>query len=67
MSFAQIKDAVSRLTSQELAELAELIAQQDRRAWDQEIESDFGPGGRLQEMLHVVDADIEAGRATPLP
>ena len=47
MSLAQIKEAVRQLSAQEITELAEFIEQQDKRAWDQQIEEDFAPGGRL--------------------
>jgi len=67
MSFAQIKDAVSLLSPAEMAELAELIEQRDKRAWDEEIEADFAPSGRLHHLLEVADRQIDAGDFTPLP
>lgn len=34
--------------------------------WDEEIERDAAPGGRLQTVLDRVHADIRAGRTKPL-
>ena len=67
MSLAEIKDAVTELTPQELAELAAFIQTQDALAWDKEIEQDFSPGGRHHGLLAGIDAAIDAGDATPLP
>jgi hypothetical protein len=67
MSLAEIKDAVTELTPQELAELAAFIQTQDNLAWDSEIEKDFSPGGKHHGLLTDIDAAIGAGDATPLP
>ena len=67
MSLAEIKDAVTELTPQELAELAAFIQAQDSLAWDREIEKDFSPGGKHHALLAEIDAEIDAGDATPLP
>ena len=67
MSLAEIKNAVSELTPQELAELAAFIREQDNLAWDREIEADFSPGGRHHGVLAEIDAQIDAGAFKPLP
>jgi len=67
MSLAEIKSAVRELPPRELAELAAFIQEQDRLAWDREIESDFSPGGKHHGVLAEVDAQIEAGDFKPLP
>ena len=67
MSLAEIKDAVTELTPQELAELAAFIQTQDSLAWDQEIERDFSPGGKHSALLADIDAAIDAGDSSPLP
>ncbi len=51
MGLAEIKDAVTELTPQELAELAAFIQTQDNLAWDREIEQDFSPGGKHHGLL----------------
>jgi hypothetical protein len=67
MSLAEIKAAVTELTPQELAELAEFLRTQDSLAWDREIEQDFSPGGKHHGLLAQIDAAIDAGETTPLP
>ena len=67
MSLAEIKDAVTELTPQELAELVAFIQTQDNLAWGREIETDFSPGGKHYGLLAGIDAAIDAGDATPLP
>ena len=63
MSLAEIKIAATELKPDELAELAAFIQTQDILAWDQEIESDFSPGGKHHGAL----LKIEAGQAPPFP
>jgi hypothetical protein len=48
-----------------LAWLADYELQQSDQ-WDQEMRSDFLPGGRLQEMIDRARKDIAAGRTKPL-
>jgi hypothetical protein len=67
MSIAEIKSAVKKLSPAELAELAGFIQRQDNLAWDGQIEEDFSPGGRHHAMLARIDAEIDAGKSTPLP
>jgi hypothetical protein len=67
MSVAEIEDAIDKLSPEDLAKLAAHIARRDKLAWDQEVEADFGPGGKHEEMLKKVDAEIDAGNFTALP
>ena len=67
MSLAEIEKAVDRLSREELAQLAAYIARHDKLAWDAEIEEDFSPGGRHAATLEKVDAEIDAGKFTPMP
>lgn len=67
MSLAEIEAAVKELTPQELAKLAAFIAREDRIGWDAEIEEDFSPGGKHAAALERIDAEIDAGKVTPLP
>jgi hypothetical protein len=66
MSLAEIKTAVGELSAKELAELAAYIRDQDKQAWDREIEEDFSPGGKHEAVLAEVDAQIDAGNFKPL-
>jgi hypothetical protein len=67
MSFAEIEEAVDKLSAAELAKLAAHIARRDKIAWDKEIEDDFSPGGKHEKALEKIDAEIDAGNFTPLP
>ena len=67
VSLAEIKDAVEALSPAELAELAAFVRQRDDAAWDQQIDADFGEGGRLSSVVHEVREDIRADRLTDLP
>ena len=67
MSLAEIEEAVEKLSPEDLAKLAAHIARRDKLAWDREIEEDFSPGGKHEETLQKIDAEIDAGNSTPLP
>jgi hypothetical protein len=67
MSLAEIEDAVDKLSPEELAKLAAHIARRDKLAWDEELETDFSPGGKHHQALKKIDAQIDAGNFTPLP
>jgi hypothetical protein len=67
MSLAEIKKAVTELSPKELAELTAFLNEQDSRAWDNEIEKDFSPGGKHHGLLAGIDAAIDAGDFKPLP
>lgn len=66
MSLAEIEKAVDELSPNELTKLADYIARRDKRAWDQEIEDDFSPGGKHAKPLEKIDAEIDSGNFTPL-
>ena len=59
MSLAEIKEAVSKLSKAELAELATFIREQDVALSDREVDADFGEGGRLRSVVN------ELQRPTP--
>ena len=67
MSLAEIEEAVDKLSPEELAKLAAHIARRDNLAWDKEIEQDFSPGGKHENVLKQIDAEIDAGNFTALP
>ena len=67
MSLAEIEEAVDKLSPEDLIKLAAHIARRDKLAWDKEIEEDFSPGGKHEEALKKIDAEIDAGNFTPLP
>jgi hypothetical protein len=63
---AEIKDAISRLTLEERAEVARCLNQWEDDAWDEQMKQDLA-GGKLNDLLKKVDADIEAGKLRDLP
>lgn len=67
MSLAEIEKAVDELSAKELTKLAAYIARRDKLAWDREIEEDFAPGGKYDEALKRIDAEIDSGNFTPIP
>lgn len=67
VSLAELKDAVSALSSEELAELMAFIRQRGDAEWDRQIDVDFAEGGRLRPLLDEVREDIAAGRLEELP
>ena len=66
MSLAEIEKAVDKLSPEELTKLAAHIARRDKLAWDDELEEDFSPGGKHEETLKKIDAEIDSGNFTPL-
>jgi len=67
MSLAEIEKAVQGLTPEELTKLAAYIIRQDKLGWDEQLEEDFSPGGKHAEALSRIDAEIDAGKFTPMP
>jgi hypothetical protein len=67
MSVGEIKEAVGKLTPEELAEVSAFIAQKEAKDWDAKIDADFAAGGRLANVLEEVKADYKAGRTRDLP
>ena len=67
MSLAEIEKAVDALSPEELAKFAAHIARRDKLAWDNELEKDFSPGGKHEETLEKIDAEIDSGKFTPFP
>jgi hypothetical protein len=66
MNLAEIKIAVTQLSPQELAELEAFIQVQEGPASGQEIEMDFAPAAKDHALLAELDAEIDAGKITPL-
>lgn len=64
MSLAELERAIDSLAPPELAQLAAYIARADKLAWDAELERDFLPGGKHEETLRGIDAQIDAGTFT---
>jgi len=66
MSLAEIKSAITELSPEDMVELVAFIQAHDGLAWEQEIETDFAPGGKHHSVLADIDAAIDEGRGSPL-
>lgn len=66
MSLAEIKEAVSKLSREQLAAFGKWFAEFDWKRWDKEIEEDVATG-RLDAIVREVDEDVRAGRVSELP
>ena len=66
MRFSEIERAVGRLSPEELVKLAAYVAHHDNLAWDKQLEEDFARGGKHEKVLEKIDAEIDAGKLTPL-
>ncbi|HEV7403737.1 MAG TPA: hypothetical protein VGO11_12450 [Chthoniobacteraceae bacterium] len=62
MSLAQIKEAVTELPAEELAELNAYLRERENAEWDRQMDEDFAEGGRLRGVYEEVLADVRAGR-----
>jgi hypothetical protein len=67
MSLAELKQAVHELSTNDLAELASFIREEDAKAWDDQIDEDFAEGGRLRGLIAEVREDLRCGQVGDLP
>lgn len=67
MSVTEIKQAISELSPEELAELSAFVAERDAELWNQQIDEDFDERGRLHGLLQKVILDIRSGHLDQLP
>jgi hypothetical protein len=67
VSLTEIKNAVTALSPEELAELAAFIRERDNATWDRQIDNDFVEGGRFSRVAEEVRDDIRADRLQDLP
>jgi hypothetical protein len=65
MSVQELERAISQLSKEELAQLAQWFDLFRADQWDRQIEADIQTG-RLDEAGRRADADFDTGRCTPL-
>ena len=65
MDVKEIETAISRLTPDEVAELARWFEEFQAQVWDEQIAGDV-KDGRLDALLEQVERDFESGRCEPL-
>ena len=66
MTVDAIKEEIGHLSEQERKQLLDWLEEQEEEAWDRERERDFAPGGRGEQLMAEVEAEIAAGRTRPL-
>jgi hypothetical protein len=66
MTEEAIKDAIGQLSEADRRQLADWFEELEERAWDDEIERDFSPGGRGMPLLAELEQDIADGKTRPL-
>jgi hypothetical protein len=65
MSVLELEQAVSQLPAEELSQFATWFEEYMADEWDKQIERDVA-AGKFDRIIAKVDADIDAGRSTPL-
>ncbi len=65
MSITEIESAIKKLPAEQISELMAWLARYHEQVWDKQIGDDL-ESGRLDKLLAEVDAEIDAGVATPL-
>jgi hypothetical protein len=66
MTLAAIKEAIEQLPPEEQSILASWLSERDWKAWDEQIERDFSPGGRGAPLLAELEREISEGKTRPL-
>ncbi len=65
MSVDELENAITQLTPEEMARLAEWFDEYRADQWDRQIERDI-QAGRLDTSGKRADSDFDSGRCTPL-
>jgi hypothetical protein len=65
MSALELEKAVAQLPAEELSKFASWFEEFMADEWDKQIERDVA-AGKFDKIIAKVDADIDAGRSTPL-
>jgi hypothetical protein len=66
MSLTQLKEAITKLSFAERAELNRLLYGWEDDAWDRQMAGDV-EAGRLDALIQRAEADLAAGRSRELP
>jgi hypothetical protein len=65
MSVLELEQAIAQLPAEELSQFAKWFEEYMADEWDKQIERDVA-AGKFDRIIAKVDADIDAGRSTPL-
>jgi hypothetical protein len=63
----EIQVAIQTLSPDQHGELERWWDAYQEKGWDAKLAHDSKPGGRLENILREIDADIDAGRVTSFP
>ena len=66
MTLEAIKAAIEQLPPEQQTVLASWLSELDWRAWDEQIERDFSPGGRGMTLLAELEREIAEGKTRPM-
>ncbi len=66
MTLEAIKAAIEQLPQEQQTVLARWLSERDWKAWDEQIERDFSPGGRGMPLLAELEREIAEGRTRPM-
>jgi hypothetical protein len=66
MTLESIKEAIEQLPPEQQTVLANWLSERDWKAWDEQIERDFSPGGRGIPLLAEVEREIAEGETRPM-
>jgi len=66
MTVDAIKEAIAHLSEADRKQLADWFEELEERAWDEEIERDFSPGGRGMPLLAELEREIAEGKTRPI-
>jgi hypothetical protein len=66
MTVEAIKSAIEELSEPERHKLLASLDEFEAQGWDEQMEKDFSPGGRGHHLVDKINAQIDAGLATPL-
>ena len=65
-SMKSIKEAIEQLPPEEQTILSTWLSERDWKAWDEQIERDFSPGGRGMPFLAELEREIAEGKTRPM-
>jgi hypothetical protein len=66
-SVAEIQAAIQKLPEAEYRNLERWWQSYQEQHWDATLAHDSKPGGRLEQILREVDADIDSGNVSKFP
>lgn len=66
MTLETSKEAIEQLPPEERKTLASWLSERDWKAWDEQIERDFSPGGGGMPLLAELEREISERKTRPM-